>query len=561
MKLINPIFLSAILFLGCSRAVYEDNIGKNEIYFHSNVQKLLTVNVSRVDKFNSGDKMHLYIAERENADVVAIPASEDLYEMSYKADGSLAFADEGEHYYPDMPIDVYGYYWRMPHTAPQNLGEMAVNVEIDQTAEEKLDKSDFLYTMAAKGFAKDVKPIELQFEHLFSKITLNITTETPSTIDFSKLENVKLHDMVTEGTFNLGIGTLTNGKTSDEILMTVSKSSSAIVLPQTIEENKKLFSFKLEGNEEEFEINVAANNFEKGKEYTYNVKVNKYPGMGSVEMQFSVSVKDWISEEYYEIVVEKGEKVEINLTDVAMGVNISKTDLYLASGEFKRELKDISVVNNKMKFIFPRLSEGGALQLVKARFYTDAGEQFDYYFRNVELKGNNYDKIVLSIPKIGDAWGGGTIFVVGKVIKYDEVNSEFETNTNGINAYRGRVVANSSIEKKLEWCSNNNVTVGATDENDGSKNMEAVKNYVVQNNKTLEMFPAFKACEDMGEGWYYPAINELKCIIAHKDELGEDVNLNSSSYGSSTEKGSDNLCVGGNSTKNTDVEVRAVRAY
>ena len=561
MKLFGFLLLASVL-LSCVRNVSEESVNGREIRFRSNIQDLKPGSLSRVDGFCDGDKVVLCIAERENADEVMAPKPGDRCEMSYNPNGSLFFTDELEHNYPDMPIDVYGYYWKGEQVVSGTLSEMVVSVETDQS--EGLDNSDFLYVRAAEGYAKDAEPIELEFEHLFSKIVLNVETETPTTINLEQLVNVKLHSVVTTGVLDLGTGVLTNGEVSDEVEMPKTKNSVAIVLPQEIEGNKKLFSFQVTGIEEPFEVEVPANNFEQGKEYTYNVKVNKYPGMGPVEMQFSVSVKDWYSEEPYEIVIEKGEEVEVLLTEVAVGVNISKADLYLSSGEVKRELKGIVVVDNKMKFVFPRLVEGGSLRLEKAIFYTDNKESFEYYFENKELRGNNYDRVDLPAPKIGDAWAGGTIFVVGEVIGYNETDNEFETNMEGINAYRGRVVANESFEKKLEWCTdaNSSITVGAVDENDGSKNMIAVKEYIIQNDRGLEMFPAFKACVDKGEGWYYPAINELKCIITHKEQLGEKVNLNSVTYGSSTEKGKDNMCVGGgNVSKYTNVEVRPVRAY
>ena len=568
MKLFGFLLLASVL-LSCVRNVSEESVDGREIRFRSNIQDLKSGSLSRVDGFSEGDKIFLYIAKRESADVVAVPASEDLCKMNYGQEGDLTFADGGEHYYPDGRIDVYGYYWEKEHSEPQELARMNVSVETDQSG--GLDKSDFLYVKAAEGYAQDAEPIKLEFEHLFSKIVLNITTETPVTIDLTQLENVKLHDVVTIGILNLGTGEVENGGTKDEIVMPKSSNSSVIILPQEIEDNKKLFSFQVAGIEEPFEVEVPANNFEQGKEYTYNVKVNKYPGMGPVEMQFSVSVKDWYSEEPYEIVIEKGEKVEVLLTDVAAGVNISKADLYLSSEEVKRELKEVAVVDNKMKFVFPRLVEGGSLRLEKAIFYTDNKESFEYYFENKELRGNNYDRVALPAPKVGDAWAGGTIFVVGEVIGYNETDNEFETNMEGINVYRGRVVANESLGK-LMWC-NNKILVGVTDMNDGSKNMEAVQKYVDENNKTLEMFPAFKACMDLGSGWYYPALKEMEYVIACKEMLNVNIEkqqgtlINSDvRYGSSTEKGSNDIechyCVRNYSNaKDIPVEVRPVRAY
>ena len=575
MKLFGFLLLASVL-LSCVRNVSEESVDGQEIRFRSNIQDLKPGRLSRVDGFSEGDKIFLYIAKRESADVVAVPASEDLCKMNYGQEGDLTFADGGEHYYPDGRIDVYGYYWEKEHSEPQELARMNVSVETDQS--NGLDKSDFLYVKAAEGYAKDAEPIKLEFEHLFSKIVLNITTETPAIIDLTQLENVKLHDVVTIGILNLGKGEVENGGTKDEIVMPKSSNSSVIILPQELEDNKKLFSFQVAGIEEPFEVEVPANNFEQGKEYTYNVKVNKYPGMGPVEMQFSMSVKDWYSEEPYEIVIEKGEEIEVLLTEVAVEVNISKADLYLASGEVKRELKGIAVVDNKMKFVFPRLVEGESLRLEKAIFYTDNKESFEYYFESEELRGNNYDRVALPAPKVGDAWAGGTIFVVGKVTGYNTATAEFETNMKGINVYRGRVVANESLGE-LEWCDLHVKgyarEVGATDKNNGAINTDIVRTFIENQGEDVTKYPAFNACLNKGEEWYLPAINEIKYIVSQLIILnpnivkqGGDLIDDGIVYGSSTERGRDTEYsvkdyhrTTGTDAKDNAAIVRAVRAY
>lgn len=566
------IFLATVL-LSCTRNVSEGNVDEQKIRFRSNIQKLKSGNLSRVDGFNEGDKVILYIAERENAEEVEAPAPGDCCEMTYVSDGSLVFKEGEEQNYPDTPIDVYGYYWAGQHAKPTDLSQMAVCVETDQNGGE--DGSDFLYVRAAEGFAKNAEPINLEFEHLFSRIVLNITTETPSTIDLGRLGDVKLHNIVTAGTLNLGTGELVRGDVKDEVVMANAVNSVAIVLPQEIEAGKKLFSFQVGDIEEPFEVNVSSNSFEKGKEYTYNVKVNKYPGMGPVDMQFLLSVKEWVKGDVNDVVIEKGEVVEVVLMDVAEGVNINKADFYLFVGDVKRELKNIAVVDNKMKFVFPRLEEGGSLQLEKAIFYTDTEESFEYYFEDKVLLGNNYDQIALPAPKVGDAWAGGTVFLVGKVTGYDETSNEFETNIVGINAYRGRIVANKSMGE-IAWCAAYNATgistvIGAINTDDGMLNMVALKDYIATKDEVIDLYPAFNECAGLGEGWYYPAINEIKYIVEHRERLNVNIEkekgnlIENIMYGSSTEvkdnRGTEHYCTGNNKLKELKVEVRAVRAY
>lgn len=542
MRLINILFVITLL-AGCTKNLSNvESENEKEIRFRTNIQDLQVINLGR-SGFSSGDNIYLYISEREKEDVPMLPASEDLKEMVYDVSGNLSFKDQQKHIYPDVPIDVYGYYWKKTHTAPLDLATMPVCVNINQSTEDAVKESDLLYVKAANGYVKDEEPIHLEFEHLFSRLVLKLRTETSSTLDLEKLEEVKVWNMMVDGTLNLGTGILTGGNTVDEILMQKVKTSPVIILPQSVESNTKLFTFKLEGKEE-FAVNVPKIVFEKGKEYCFDVLVNEYPGMGDVDLSFSLSVKDWVADTTFQIVIENGEKARVELTDVAEGVVINKADFYLSSGETVRVSKGIAVVNNKMEFMFPRTEAGGTLKLDSARFYTDSGEEFGYYFKNMVLKGNNRDKVALTAPQVGEAWAGGTIFVVGEITGYDENDNKFITDTTGINAYRGRIVTGISLGMK-SWCTvsakGKNSLVGANSRYDGMINLKAVEAFAGSNGETLDAYPAFKACKDLGEGWYYPALNEIRWIAIHKKEL--NINMEAKSYGSSTEK-SEQDCIG-----------------
>jgi hypothetical protein len=54
--------------------------------------------------------------------------------------------------------------------------------------------------------------------------------------------------------------------------------------------------------------------------------------------------------------------------------------------------------------------------------------------------------------------------------------------------------------------------IGANDKYDGANNMSKVK----QIDGWREKYPAFAWCADLGEGWYLPAIDELKKFTLHK---------------------------------------------
>lgn len=547
-----------LALVGCTRSV-RDEVEIQEIQFKSNVRELEAIARS---SFSENDKVRLYIVEREDDETkAALPKAGDINQMTSDREGELHFDDQGKHYYPEKPIDIYGYCWKEEHDDTGDPINMPVKVCEDQSTEMGRMKSDFLHVKADDGYLASDEPIELEFDHVFVQIQINITTKVPETVDLKKISGVKLLNVVIDGIFNVGTGELVNGNTINSITMAAGEKAVVYVLPQSVEAKRRLFSFTYAGEEYYGIVRAGGDCFEKGKIYQYFYDLDKVLGIGDKELVVKPSIKEWDdSEEPRTGEIEKERYTMATLTEVSTGVVINKADLYLSSGESKKEIKDIEVTENKMRFVFPSTISGGIMQLDKAHFYTEGGEEFDYYFEGKILAGNNADKIALPAPSVGDAWAGGTVFIVGKVDGYDKVNDSFKTNTDGVNAYRGRVVSNSSLGKFV-WCDNKNISVGATDENDGNINMTAIKTYIIQNGKDMNFFPAFKVCNDLGTGWYWAAINEIKYIVSHKDEL--NVNIEQSvCYGSSTENGVDYKC-SNMSANNKDIatEVRAVRAY
>ena len=72
-----------------------------------------------------------------------------------------------------------------------------------------------------------------------------------------------------------------------------------------------------------------------------------------------------------------------------------------------------------------------------------------------------------------------------------------------------------------EW-STESVATGATDSNEG------IQNFVkIQTTSSWEKkYPAFKWCQNYGESWYLPAINELQEIYKHKDVINASLSAN-----------------------------------
>ena len=522
--------------LSCAR-VASDESGEREICFRGNVLELQQVHLlgSRAGLGN-GDKVQLYIVEQEGEEL-KLPASEDFYQMRSDADGNIDFEDGEKHVYPNNPINIYGFCCRGMEGNPADLLNVPVRVEGEQVSEEALLRSDFLYVKSEERYRATDNVISLNFSHQFVKLLFHFRTDTPETVDFGQITALEVLNVVREGSFDVATGELTLGDAVDDIQAQPASESMVIVLPQKVKGGDVLFRFVQDGKERSYSVPADGMSLEKGKLYTCDVLINQYPGAGDKDVVISTRVEDWDeSEPPIYVVFEEGQNVVATLTDVSSGVVVKRADLYLSSENRNYEKLIIPVTRNKMEFMFPREKKGGTLQLNKARFYTEAGDEFDYYFQDKELLGDNLDELSLVSPKVGDAWGDGVIFAVGEVTGYDEASNSFVTNVDGINAYRGRIVANASLGSEL-WSETKSKgkasLIGASNRYDGLENLKTVEAFARDNGETLDLYPAFKVCKDLGENWYFPALNAIRWIVLHKEGLG--LEMGTLSYGSSTE--------------------------
>ena len=128
----------------------------------------------------------------------------------------------------------------------------------------------------------------------------------------------------------------------------------------------------------------------------------------------------------------------------------------------------------------------------------------------------------------------GKIYKIGDY--YNENGKEgvvFEVSADGRS---GKIVSLVQTTSMVKWTNDSyeeRRTIGADDTVDGSVNM--AKAMSIANWQTK--FPAFKWCADLGEGWYLPALQELKTISSNKSLIESKLNkpLGDNFYFSSTE--------------------------
>lgn len=113
---------------------------------------------------------------------------------------------------------------------------------------------------------------------------------------------------------------------------------------------------------------------------------------------------------------------------------------------------------------------------------------------------------------------------IGDLYDVNGVRGVVFTITDG--GLHGKIVSFDKIVH-LPWCKKTSmsgdifVLIGTSDQDDGMKNMRTLEMYLQDNNSlTWDNFPAFKWCRTQGEGWYLPAINEVKELL--KAHIGSD---------------------------------------
>ncbi|MBR7183251.1 MAG: DUF1566 domain-containing protein, partial [Alistipes sp.] len=157
------------------------------------------------------------------------------------------------------------------------------------------------------------------------------------------------------------------------------------------------------------------------------------------------------------------------------------------------------------------------LVLVSIGYTGNTNKDLNYYVRAVATFG---DALTLQTPT---AQKGGITSAPYKVGDYynDGIKEGvvFKVSADG---KHGKIVSMTQSGKKLLWSSDKyeqDRLIGANSKTDGAYNMQIVKKIAGWQTK----YPAFKWCADLGEGWYLPAIEELKTFTLN-DSIHDAVN-------------------------------------
>ena len=188
-----------------------------------------------------GDKIGIFMTEAGktlSADVI----KEGVDNVCYQSNGSIAFSPVSGGktiFFPiDGDVDFYSYY---PQTTVNDY-KVALNMA-DQKSQEAVD---FMYAKTT-GCNKAKPQVDLKFNHMLSKLVLNVQPGNGLTQDDLNKLTVTIKDQNTTATFNLADGVISGEGNPADIEMKavqVGKRYEAILLPTASTTREIVFDLK-----------------------------------------------------------------------------------------------------------------------------------------------------------------------------------------------------------------------------------------------------------------------------------------------------------------------------
>lgn len=294
MKTIRPILLGLlafpVLFAGCSQDTDLPSTG-NDDRVALRVSSDITVD-NQVRRAGTRAVDGLW----ENTDAIgifAVPATgaEDYANRQYTTAtatlGTFTPATADQTIY--LPVngsgrDFVAYY---PYDGAMSGSEY----DIDLTYQTRRNAIDFMVSerenganSTVKGITKTAPTVKFRFHHKLAKLRLNIATGDGFSGNNSELAGLKVEitGQPTLGTFDVltadAVTTINNSQTIDLLTVTEGTTAEGIVFPSENYADMQ-FVFTVQGHGEPYKWSLNKSNnatkFEAGKEYIYNIKINK----------------------------------------------------------------------------------------------------------------------------------------------------------------------------------------------------------------------------------------------------------------------------------------------
>lgn len=215
--------------------------------------------------------------------------------------GEMSRITGGDPYYPvnGNTVEIYAFF---PYAAITTSG--TYSLKTTQISRAEYEACDL---MSAHIIGRnETSPLTLTFQHLASKVTVNLTTSQEG-VNLSS-SKIRLINVVREANINAAEGKIisVSGTATDPVLISNDgrTASSGIILPQKINANTRFIEIELLTKEKVYGIMPTTYTFEPGKSYVFNIDVVVDRDASEFTLN-DIQIVDWVNETPQEIEGER----------------------------------------------------------------------------------------------------------------------------------------------------------------------------------------------------------------------------------------------------------------
>ena len=300
---------TALLFAGCTNdldeGIFTPSDGALSIEIEGRISQTYT---TRVDDggFCDGDQIGLFGVNYTDKNTVAgtlLDEGNQVDNARYTFDeANWVWKSQGGVYYKDAEtnIDLYGYY---PYGAVNSVSEYAFEVQQDQSGGNAVDGyalSDFLWGKATNIAPSEAK-VKIKFNHKMACANVVLKEgEGFAEGEFATLpKSVLVMNTTRTSTIDLATGEVTavgDAPMEGIVMKNNAEGFRAIVVPQSVEAGKALFSITIDGVGYRFKKDVDFT-YEAGKQSKFTIEINKKVPSGEYEFVLTdTEIIDWVAD-------------------------------------------------------------------------------------------------------------------------------------------------------------------------------------------------------------------------------------------------------------------------
>ncbi|HBG41001.1 MAG TPA: hypothetical protein DDW85_06265 [Porphyromonadaceae bacterium] len=284
------------VFTSCNQDEPAPEVNDGRVHFASGISGVQTrVGGTKGDEWDGNESIGIFMVKNATSEIAE--KAENILYTTTSIGKSATFTSTTPIYYPvdiDTKVDFVAYHpydKNNKEPFPDELYEISLTDQTNQSA------IDFMYARAdndGKSFNKENnQPVNLVFNHILSKLVLNVLKGDGVTDDLQGLE-VKIKGVNTTCIFNFETGKAEGeGLTLGEALIPYNAGNNtfeAIIAPNIFNDidDTYLVEFTVGGNTYTWKMldNIAEiKEFESGKKYTFNITLtkNKVKATGKIE--------------------------------------------------------------------------------------------------------------------------------------------------------------------------------------------------------------------------------------------------------------------------------------